>query len=146
MGLNIHLAVDCRDPHQLAEWWADTLGWVVDYPNPEAVRTLVEQGRAGSADVEIYNDRVVWRTGAAIFPPQEVAAGVQPGRVLFQRVPEVKTSKNRIHWDVDVAGRDKDIVRDELAARGATFLYTAAEGTHSWHTMADPEGNEFCIY
>jgi hypothetical protein len=36
-------------------------------------------------------------------------------------------------------------VRDALVARGATFLYSQSQGPFSWHTMADIEGNEFCV-
>jgi len=60
-------------------------------------------------------------------------------------VPEGKTVKNRVHWDVRLDGDDKDALRAKLEARGATFLWEASEGPHSWYTMADPEGNEFCI-
>lgn len=66
-------------------------------------------------------------------------------RFLFQTVPEDKTVKNRVHWDVRLNGQDKDDVRAALEARGAKYLWTAKQGPHEWHTMADPEGNEFCI-
>ena len=78
-------------------------------------------------------------------PPDELDAKSPARRILFQIVPEEKTVKNRIHWDVRLAGADKDAVRATLEARGATFLWSASQGPHSWHTMADPEGNEFCI-
>jgi hypothetical protein len=87
----------------------------------------------------------VWRTGQAIRPVEEPEAKAPAHRVLFQAVPEGKTVKNRLHWDVRLDGRDKEEVRKQLEARGATFLWTANEGPHEWHTMADPEGNEFCI-
>ena len=56
----------------------------------------------------------------------------------FLRVPEPKTVKNRVHWDV-VADPD------ELVARGATLL-RAKGGDLGWHVLADPEGNEFCVW
>ena len=83
--------------------------------------------------------------GCAIRPPEELEAAKPQRRLLFQTAPEEKTVKNRVHWDVDLAGRDKDEARKALEARGATFLWSASQGPHSWHTMADPEGNEFCI-
>jgi hypothetical protein len=54
---------------------------------------------------------------------------------VFQPVPEPKTVKNRIHWDVygDV---------EDLLARGATRLWEMPR----WTVLADPEGNEFCVF
>ena len=67
-------------------------------------------------------------------------------RVLFIEVPEGKTVKNRIHFDL----RPVDGTREEEVARvtalGATVLadHRRADGS-GWFTLADPEGNEFCI-
>lgn len=145
MGLNIQVVVDCTNPHDLADWWAETLGWAVEPQDEGFIRSMIEQGYATDAETLTHNGRLVWRTGAAIRPAEEIEAKAPERRVLFQTVPEQKTVKNRVHWDVRLDGRDKDEVRAELEARGATFLWTANEGPHSWHTMADPEGNEFCI-
>jgi hypothetical protein len=60
-------------------------------------------------------------------------------------VPEPKTVKNRVHVDVRAGDERRDAVRDALVARGATFLYSQSQGPFSWHTMADIEGNEFCV-
>jgi hypothetical protein len=65
--------------------------------------------------------------------------------VIFQTVPEPKTVKDRIHLDLFVGAERRDAVRDELVARGATFLHSGQQGPHSWHTLTDIEGNEFCI-
>ena len=81
---------------------------------------------------------------AAILHPDVPATGMRR-RILFQLVPEGKTVKNRLHLDVRI-GADK--VEDELArltAAGATFLHRGRQGPHGWITLADPEGNEFCI-
>lgn len=145
MGLNIQVVVDCQNPHDLADWWAETLGWAVEPQDEGFIRSMIEQGYATDAETKTHNGRLVWRDGAAIRPAEELEAKAPERRVLFQTVPEQKTVKNRVHWDVRLDGRDKDEVRTELEARGATFLWTASEGPHEWHTMADPEGNEFCI-
>lgn len=121
------------------------MGWAVEPQDEGFIRSMIEQGYATDAETLTHNGRLVWRTGAAIRPAEEIEAKAPERRVLFQTVPEQKTVKNRVHWDVRLDGRDKDDVRAELEARGATFLWTANEGPHSWHTMADPEGNEFCI-
>jgi hypothetical protein len=145
MGLNIQIAIDCRNPHELADWWAETLEWAVEPQDEGFIRSMIEKGFATDAETKTHNGKLVWRTGAAIRPVEELDAKAPTRRLLFQTVPEEKTVKNRVHWDVRIGSRDKDEVRAELEARGATFLWTASQGPHSWHTMADPEGNEFCI-
>jgi hypothetical protein len=145
MTLNIQIAVDCRNPHELADWWAETLDWAVEPQDERFIRSMIGQGFATEADTRLHKGKLVWRDGAAIRPAEELDAKPPARRILFQMVPEDKTVKNRIHWDVNLAGKDKDDVRAALEARGATFLWTASQGPYSWHTMADPEGNEFCI-
>ena len=69
-------------------------------------------------------------------------------QVLFIEVPEAKSVKNRVHFDVRPIDRTRDEEVDELVGRGATII-----GDHrnehgpgiGWVTMADPEGNEFCV-
>lgn len=60
----------------------------------------------------------------------------------FVPVPEAKTVKNRIHWDVDLTA---GATVDDLVAAGATILRPADEEI-GWTVMADPEGNEFCVF
>ncbi len=145
MALNIQIVVDCTDPHVLADWWAETLGWAVEPQDEGFIRSMINQGFATESDTRLHHGKLVWRAGAAILPAEELGAKPPPRRILFQLVPEPKTVKNRLHWDVNLAGADNDAVRTALEARGATYLWSASQGPHSWHTMADPEGNEFCI-
>jgi hypothetical protein len=145
MTLKIQIVVDCKNPHELADWWAETLEWAVEPQDEAFIHSMIEQGFATEAETTTHRGKLVWREGAAIRPPEELDAKAPAHRVLFQIVPEEKTVKNRVHWDVRLAGGDKDAVRAALVARGATFLWSASQGPHSWHTMADPEGNEFCI-
>jgi hypothetical protein len=145
MGLNIQIVMDCKNPHELADWWAETLDWAVEPQDEGFIRSMIEQGYATESETKTHNGKLVWRTGSAIRPVEELDAKAPARRLLFQTVPEEKTVKNRVHWDVRIGSRDKDQVRAELEARGAKFLWTAGQGPHSWHTMADPEGNEFCI-
>ena len=60
----------------------------------------------------------------------------------FVPVPEPKTVKNRVHWDVTLV---PGATVDDLVARGATVLALPGDG-HRWTVMADPEGNEFCVF
>ncbi len=136
--------MDCTDPHALADWWAETLGWTVEPTDEKFVRSMIEQGFAQESDTLVHRGALVWKDGAAICPPDEVHT-IGRLRILFQPVPEPKSGKNRVHWDVHLDGVDADEMRTRLEQRGAMCLYTASQGPHSWHTMTDPEGNEFCI-
>jgi len=60
----------------------------------------------------------------------------------FVPVPEPKTTKNRLHWDVEL---QPGVTVDDLVAKGATVLATPTDDTR-WTVMADPEGNEFCVF
>ncbi|MDQ6753012.1 MAG: VOC family protein [Actinomycetota bacterium] len=144
MSYSIQVAVDSVNCHEQADWWAETLGWTVEPSDEAFIRSMIEQGYATEEDTLVHHGALVWRDGAAICPADELD---QRGRrrILFQPVPEGKTVKNRVHWDVNLGGEDKDAVRALLETRGATFLWQANQGPHLWYTMADPEGNEFCL-
>jgi len=65
-------------------------------------------------------------------------------RLLFFRVPEPKTVKNRVH--VDLAAKDSEVEIDRLVGLGASRVEYREGGLgNSWTVMLDPEGNEFCI-
>ena len=123
----------------LADWWAETLEWVVEPQDEAFIRSMVEQGFATDEETTTHNGKLVWRTGAAIIPSedQDKATGK---RVLFQAVPEGKSTKNRVHLDVRLAGRDKDVVRAALEERGAAFLWTAGQGPHELAHHGRPRG------
>jgi hypothetical protein len=144
MAYDFQVAVDAADPHAQADWWAETLGWVVEPSDEELIRKMIEQGYASEADTTTHRGTLVWKAGAAIRHPDGPERGPRK-RVLFQLVPEPKTVKNRAHLDVWVGAENVESVAEKLTARGATFLHRASQGPHSWITMADPEGNEFCI-
>jgi catechol 2,3-dioxygenase-like lactoylglutathione lyase family enzyme len=78
----------------------------------------------------------------AAYGPKLAGAGGFPWRYwLFQSVPEPKTVKNRVHWDVTLAGA----APDPLVERGARILREPG-GDISWWVLTDPEGNEFCAF
>jgi hypothetical protein len=105
------LVVDAEDPTAIATWWAERTGATVHH---HPVRPFV------------------WLEGAA---------GLPFDRWEFNPVPEPKTHKNRIHWDVTLV--DADV--DTLVAAGATLLRPPAPDG-DWWVLADPEGNEFCAF
>lgn len=70
------------------------------------------------------------------------AAGVPFDSIDFVPVPEPKVVKNRVHWDVTLA---EGVTLDDLVARGARVLRPRDDEIR-WTVMADPEGNEFCVF
>jgi hypothetical protein len=142
MAYEFQVVVDCADPHGLANWWAQTLGWQVEPSDEAFIRRMVSAGHATEADTRVYNGVLVWREGQAIRHPE----GLQRApRVLFQLVPEAKSVKNRMHLDVRLGADDVEAAVAGLTARGATMLHHGRQGPHAWVTLADPEGNEFCV-
>jgi hypothetical protein len=144
MPYDFQVVVDAADPHTIADWWAETLGWVVEPSDEAFIRKMISEGYATDDDTKVHDGVLVWREGAAIRHPDGPDKGPRK-RVLFQLVPEPKTGKNRMHIDVWVGPENVETECERLAARGATFLHRGRQGPHSWITMADPEGNEFCI-
>ncbi|HYN95072.1 MAG TPA: VOC family protein [Pilimelia sp.] len=140
MAYDFQVTIDSADPHALADWWAAALRWEVEPSDESFIRDMLAKGYASEADTTTHNGQLVWRSGAAIRHP----GGTAP-RVLFQQVPEAKAGKNRVHLDIRVG---EDAHEEELArlvAAGATFLHRGQQGPYRWITVADPEGNEFCI-
>jgi hypothetical protein len=77
--------------------------------------------------------------------PEEYEIRPAPDRLpglLFVRVPEAKTVKNRLHPDFRPDDRDAEVER--LLSLGATRA-DIGQGDQSWVVLADPEGNEFCV-
>lgn len=144
MPYDIQIAVDASAPHALADWWAETLGWQVEPSDEEFIRKMIAEGYASEADTTTHNGALVWREGAAIRHPDAQSGSGRP-RILFQLVPEPKAGKNRWHLDVRAGDDDVDAVVATLTERGAKFLWTGQQGPHTWVTMTDPEGNEFCV-
>ncbi len=142
-ALSFQVVIDCRDPHVLAGWWAETMRWQVEPQDEGFIREMIAQGHASEADTRVFDGALVWREGAAIRPAPGAAEGLP--RIYFQQVPEAKTVKNRVHLDLRIGDEDPATVRAALVARGARMLHEGRQGPHTWVTMADPEGNEFCV-
>ena len=138
---SIQLVFDTADPDREAQFWAEALGYQLQ-PPPDGHATWEAFLRAQGIPEERWNDQ------SAIVD----ADGVGP-RIFFQKVPEGKTAKNRVHLDVRAApGLDGDARRARLRAEaerlidaGAAELYEREEREAFWITMQDPEGNEFCL-
>ena len=110
------IQVDCPDPERLAAFWATILGVAIE-------------DRLGD-------------------PPRFVnleAAEVGAPHLSFQRVPEPKLVKNRLHLDVHVV--DVEVASARVISLGGRRRddHDFSEFGYSWRRMADPEGNEFCL-
>ncbi|MGX5657490.1 VOC family protein [Geodermatophilus nigrescens] len=140
MATDFQVTIDATEPHALADWWAEVLGWSVEAQDESLIRGTVAAGQASEADTTTHRGRLVWAVGAAITSPD-------PGRprVLFQHVPEAKTVKNRVHLDVRVGDERREAEVARLLGMGATELWRSSQGPFTWATLADPEGNEFCV-
>ena len=132
MGLDFQVTFDCHDADVLAAFWATALERIVQPPPP------------GFDSWPAF----LAANGMPVPPQGSMSAIVDPEgngpRILFQRVPEAKAVKNRVHLDVRAGeGRDAKVV--ELTAAGGTVIRHVAEAGLEWIVMADPEGNEFCV-
>ena len=118
MGLRVQcLSIDAADPHALAAFWAEALGWRRTYADDDEVVLEPPEGA-----------------------PED---GVAPD-LVFLRVPEHKSGKNRLHLDLRPSDRDGEVARlPGLGARRAQVGQVDEDVT--WVVLADPEDNEFCV-
>jgi hypothetical protein len=142
MVYEFQVTQDSADPHAQADWWAETLGWEVEPTDEAFIRKMIDQGYAAQSDTRVHNGALVWKEGAAIRHPDGLE---RAPRMLFQLVPQEKKVKNRMHLDLRIGADDVEGTVERLIARGATFLHRGQQGPHRWVTLADPEGNEFCV-
>ena len=146
--LHWKVVIDATDPHSQADFWAAALGYQVE-DNSALIERLLGLG-AVSAEltVESHGHRA-WRDLIAVRhpdDPSEEESGIGLGRrLLFQRVPEPKTVKNRLHLDLHAGAerRAEEVAR--LEGLGAAVLRHVKEPGGEWVVMTDPEGNEFCV-
>ena len=115
-----HTSIDCSDAYALSEFWKGVLGYrdLPDDPN-----------EPGHEECMI----------------EDPATG---HRVLFIEVPEAKSTKNRVHFDLRPRAGTRDTEVARLLTLGATVVadHRGVRGPGTgWFVLADPEGNEFCI-
>jgi predicted enzyme related to lactoylglutathione lyase len=110
------LCIDAGDPDRLATFWAAVLGWRRTTDEPDEVAL---EPPAGSREDGVVPD------------------------LLFLRVPEGKTTKNRLHLDLRPEDQAEEVARIE--ALGAQRVSVGQGPEATWVVLADPEGNEFCV-
>ncbi|WP_374777741.1 VOC family protein [Streptomyces sp. NBC_01310] len=142
MAYTFQVTIDSADPHSLADWWADALGWEVEPSDEPFIRGLIEAGRASEDDTTTHRGTLVWKAGTAIRHPDGLEGAP---RVLFQLVLDPKTVKNRVHLDVRTGSEDPQVLVERLIAKGAKHLHEGSQGPYTWTTLADPQGNELCV-
>ncbi|GAA3044074.1 VOC family protein [Kitasatospora albolonga] len=110
-----HITVDCADTYVLGNFWAEVL------------------------DSKLADDDLPGDPEALLVTPNGI-------EILFIAVPDGKTVKNRLHFDIQPSDRTRDEEVERLLTIGATVVadHRRPDGT-GWVTMADIEGNEFCV-
>ena len=107
------VTIDCADPVALAEFWGSVLGTEIEWTAGDGPHYIDLKAVSGAP------------------------------RLRFQRVPEPKPTKNRLHLDLFAADVAAAVARVE--ALGGSRIGSVAEYGFEWTVLADPEGNEFCI-
>jgi hypothetical protein len=138
MAIDYQVTVDAIDPHSLANFWAEALGYQNE-DHSDFIRSMLDQGVATEADVVEVGGTLAWRTGAAIGHPDGGR------RILFMHVAEPTPGKNRWHLDLNVGKDHVDTEVARLTTLGARELYKIDEPGAHHTTLADPEGNLFCV-
>ena len=144
MATKVQVVFDCADPAAQAEFWRAALGYHTP-PPPPPHESWPDFLKAEGVPEEQWNDK------NAVEDPD----GVGP-RLFFQKVPEAKVAKNRVHLDLNIGGGpsvdleerkkrvDAEVAR--LKSLGASDERGAMdERGEYWVRMNDPEGNEFCV-
>jgi hypothetical protein len=110
------VCIDSTDPARVAPFWEQALGWRRTYDTADEV---VLEPPAGSRE-----------------------AGVSPD-IMFARVPEEKSVKNRLHIDLRPDDQAAEVAR--LEALGARRVSVGQGDDVTWVVLADPDGNELCV-
>ncbi|KUN08918.1 hypothetical protein AQI95_07365 [Streptomyces yokosukanensis] len=146
--LHWKLVIDAADPHTQADFWAAALHYTAEDNSALIERLLAAGALAGEATVE-YHGRPAFRDLIAVRHPDDPydpQTGTGLGRrLLFQRVPEPKTVKNRLHLDLHAGPERRTAELARLQALGAQVVREVKEPGGEWLVLTDPEGNEFCL-
>ncbi|MDT0548906.1 MULTISPECIES: VOC family protein [Streptomyces] len=111
-----NITFDAHDPYALAQFWSALTGYPLEGSAPGDDEVLISSGQTGA-----------------------------PG-LLFQRVPDAKAVKNRVHLDIQPPSGTRDAEVERLLPLGARVVDDRrTDDGLGWVVMADPEGNEFCV-
>jgi catechol 2,3-dioxygenase-like lactoylglutathione lyase family enzyme len=144
MSRTVQITFDCHDPDALARFWNEALGYRYDSPPPGFATWAEALDHFGVPEEDRNN------ASASVDPD-----GVGP-RLWFQKVPEDKVAKNRLHLDIRAApGLEGEERMTALEAECERLTALGARRVHRFEpdppmsggflVMHDPEGNEFCL-
>jgi predicted enzyme related to lactoylglutathione lyase len=111
------IVIDCHDHERVGAFWAEVLGYQVT---------------ESSDGPEHWYRELTGPDGSG------------PTVLVFRTPDGPKTTKNRLHLDVNATDRDQDAEVERILALGATRA-DIGQGEQTWVVLADPEGNEFCV-
>lgn len=147
MATRIQVTIDCAEPARLVRFWAAALHYEVQCP-PDGFDSWSAFWRSiGLPEDEVEDG------GDSIVDPDSMGP-----RLWFQKVPEAKVAKNRVHLDLDVSGgrsvpldlrRERVVTGSQrLVGEGATQRRVLEVDGMDYFgiVMQDPEGNEFCLH
>jgi len=153
MATAFQVTVDCQDPGRLVRFWCEALGYVPEPPPAGFDSWYGFMSSIGVPEEELAGGHTDDELCESVVDPD----GVGP-RIWFQKVPEAKQVKNRWHLDLEVGGgwglplaerrRRVQAEAQRLVAAGARQLSELDQAglDHYAITLADPEGNEFCLH
>jgi catechol 2,3-dioxygenase-like lactoylglutathione lyase family enzyme len=110
------LVLKCRDLDVLAQFWCE----VLDFIELDREEQYIEIG------------------------PREGFGGPQP-TIFLIRNDDPRNGYSRLHIDVNPTDRDQGAELERLLGAGAKLIDIGQPADASWHVLADPEGNEFCL-
>lgn len=138
MAQRVQVAIDCNEPERLAAFWASVLDYEVADP-PSGYATWTEHAADQAEEAGEFWIRIRDPDGNG-------------PTLLFHRVPEPKTIKNRVHLDVRAPSAGADHHGEELQAFiarvigwGGSKVRDVVDDAGYFAVMQDPEGNEFCV-
>jgi hypothetical protein len=136
---SFQLVVSSTRPHELVRFWAAAMGYDVE-DHSDLIRSVAKQGLVTDDDYFEADGQLWWNDLAAMRDP----SGTRP-RFLFQRTDAEKTGRNRWHIDINVGRDGRAAEVERLEELGASILWEIDDPGSRHTTMADPDGNEFCV-
>ena len=155
MATEFQVSIDCADPSRLVRFWCEALGYVPE-PPPAGFASWYDYLLSIGVPADELQAELAANDGDlcdSVIDPD----GRGP-RIWFQKVPEAKQLKNRVHLDLEIGGGHRVPIderrrriraeADRLVQAGARQLSELSqEGLdHYAITLQDPEGNEFCLH
>jgi hypothetical protein len=139
MATTVQVTFDCVDPHAMARFWAAALGYDKE-EHVAFVQQLLDAGAITASDTIEVDGGVQFADVSACRDPD----GNGP-RLFFQKVPEGNAVKNRMHLDLHLGRERYEAEAARIEGLGARKLWFSDDRGGPCWTMADIEGNEFCV-